>query len=199
MCSVIYNKLNKRNKKQTKENIISAAIQLFESKGLIDTSTLDIAKIANVAHGTIFYYYPKRSDLIIAAIYTKMARMGYELHERSRYSENIEEICSLFIDGVLENRKFYSVIAKEVPLLPLNVQRMVFASMSGFSTHFVEVLKRGQKNKKVPEFSPKLAIFYWFGMINYLFAYPEMLGTKKTLKKNKQKLIRMFVKMIKDK
>lgn len=185
-----------RDKERTKRIIVEAAISLFKTYGLLGTTTLDIANKANVAHGTVFYYYPKRADLIVAAIYQAMEEMGYKLHEQSRYTDDIKKLCDLFIDGVIENQELYTVIAREVPLLPLNVQRMVFASLSGFSVHFVDVIRRAQKRGKAKKFTPHLAVFYWFGMINYICSYPEMLGSKKTLQTHKKALIKMFVALV---
>lgn len=183
----------KRNKEKTRNEIVQSAIKIFTKKGFVRGSTEDIAKDCGIAHGTVFYHFPSRSDLIIASIYTAMDEVGTELNESSRNTDNIYKICEIFLDGVQGHAEFYSRLSKDLPLLPEKVQRMVFASLSGFSVHLVEVIERGQKRGKFRKFPPKIAMFYWFGMVNYLYSYEKMLGTKKLSKGDKHQIIEFFV------
>lgn len=48
----------------TKEKIRRAAVQLFAEQGYHGTKTSEIAKLAGVAEGTIFKYYPKKKELL---------------------------------------------------------------------------------------------------------------------------------------
>ena len=47
-----------------REKFLNAALQLFVSKGVQNTSTSDIAKEAGSAAGTLFLYFPTKQDLI---------------------------------------------------------------------------------------------------------------------------------------
>jgi AcrR family transcriptional regulator len=185
-----------RNKEQTKKNILKAAINEFTKKGFLDASTEDIAKRADVAHGTIFFYFPKKSDLIIESIYKKMGKLAEVLNEKSRECEDIRELCEIFLEGIQRYQRFYSRLVKDLPLLSINIQRIVFASLAAFSVHFVDVIEKGQRKKKFKKFKPKIAMFYWFGMINYLNSYSKLLGTKKLSEKMKGEIIDFFVSAI---
>jgi AcrR family transcriptional regulator len=48
----------------TKEKIRQAAIVLFAEKGYHGTATSEIARLAGVAEGTVFKYFPKKKDLL---------------------------------------------------------------------------------------------------------------------------------------
>ncbi len=52
----------------TRENLIHTAIQLFLGKGYGVVGTSEICRIAKVNKGTIYHYFPTKSDLLIAAI-----------------------------------------------------------------------------------------------------------------------------------
>ena len=54
-----------KNKKQTKERILSAALELFKKKGLDGTTTKDISKKAGIAEGTLFNYFKTKEDLAL--------------------------------------------------------------------------------------------------------------------------------------
>lgn len=54
-----------RNKEQTKERILHAALQLFREKGLERTTTKEISKRAGIAEGTLFNYFKTKEDLAL--------------------------------------------------------------------------------------------------------------------------------------
>lgn len=54
-----------KNKEQTKERILKAALQLFREKGLEGTTTKEISKKAGIAEGTLFNYFKTKEDLAL--------------------------------------------------------------------------------------------------------------------------------------
>jgi AcrR family transcriptional regulator len=54
-----------RNKEQTKERILAAALELFREKGLEQTTTKEISKKAEIAEGTLFNYFKTKEDLAL--------------------------------------------------------------------------------------------------------------------------------------
>src|SRR5215475_8630248 len=54
-----------RNKEKTKEQILSAALQLFREKGIEGTTTKEISKKAGIAEGTLFNYFETKEDLAL--------------------------------------------------------------------------------------------------------------------------------------
>lgn len=182
-----------RNKEKTITKIINTSLDLFEKEGFQNASTEDIAKKAGLAHGTIFFYFSTKAELIINCIFYKMRRLGYKLDIKARETDNVRDLCVIFVEEVAKSSKFYARLVKDLPLLPMKVQRIVFSSLSGFSTHFVDVIEKGQRNGKIRQFNPKIAVFFWFGMINYIYSYEELLGTNKFTDNDKRELIDFFM------
>jgi len=54
-----------RNKEQTKERILAAALELFREHGLEGTTTKQISKQAGIAEGTLFNYFKTKEDLAL--------------------------------------------------------------------------------------------------------------------------------------
>ena len=54
-----------RNKEATRRRIVTAALQLFESKGFEATTTKQIAHRAKVAEGTVFNYFETKEDIAL--------------------------------------------------------------------------------------------------------------------------------------
>ena len=54
-----------RNKEQTKEKILAAALELFRKNGLDGTTTKQISQKAGIAEGTLFNYFKTKEDLAL--------------------------------------------------------------------------------------------------------------------------------------
>jgi AcrR family transcriptional regulator len=51
------------NKEKTKQRILAAALHLFRTKGVENTTAKEISKRAKIAEGTLFNYFPTKEDL----------------------------------------------------------------------------------------------------------------------------------------
>ena len=51
-----------------KDAILQAATVLFSKNGFKETSTADLAKMINVAEGTIFYHFKTKDKLFLAVL-----------------------------------------------------------------------------------------------------------------------------------
>jgi AcrR family transcriptional regulator len=54
-----------KNKEETKERILRAALRLFREKGLDKTTTKQISQQAGIAEGTLFNYFKTKEDLAL--------------------------------------------------------------------------------------------------------------------------------------
>lgn len=60
--------LRERKKLATRQRILAESLTLFRSKGFESTSVEEIAVAADIAIGTLYNYFDKKSDLLIQAI-----------------------------------------------------------------------------------------------------------------------------------
>jgi AcrR family transcriptional regulator len=54
-----------RNKEETREKILAAALELFRKKGIAATTTREISRKAGIAEGTLFNYFETKEDLAL--------------------------------------------------------------------------------------------------------------------------------------
>ena len=52
----------------TRDRLVNAAMALFARKGIVSTTTADVAKAVRMSHGVLFLHFPTRDDLVIAVI-----------------------------------------------------------------------------------------------------------------------------------
>ena len=110
----------KRNKRQ---RIIDAAIQKFAERGYRDAPVSEIAKLANVADGTIYNYLTQRA-LVAVHFEEKMQEIIVELQARLQTIESAtERIWSILLSTTLatgaKSRTCTSVSGRAAPVTAL--------------------------------------------------------------------------------
>lgn len=79
-----------------KELLFQAALKLFVSQGFNATPTSMIAKEAGVATGTLFYFFPKKDDLIVA-LYLKLKGMAQEkIHSALGKAQSLKDVIKIY-------------------------------------------------------------------------------------------------------
>src|SRR6476646_9564199 len=53
---------------ERKEDILKTALQLFNKKGIDEVRTRDIAKEMKISLGNLTYYFPAKSDIVLALV-----------------------------------------------------------------------------------------------------------------------------------
>src|SRR6266545_2479305 len=53
---------------KTRERILDATKQVIQARGLARVTTKEIARAAGVAEGTLFKYFERKDDLLLAAV-----------------------------------------------------------------------------------------------------------------------------------
>lgn len=83
-----------------KEIILAAAARLFAEKGFAEVSTAEVAELAGVAHGTLFYHF-KNKEGILLAVYEGMIEAYVAGMETAR------KAASTGLDGLLGAARFH--------------------------------------------------------------------------------------------
>jgi AcrR family transcriptional regulator len=64
--AVLMEGLRERKKRQTRELIAVAAMELFQERGFDSVTVADVARAADVSEKTVFNYFPTKEDLVFA-------------------------------------------------------------------------------------------------------------------------------------
>jgi AcrR family transcriptional regulator len=121
---------NKRQqaKQTTFEKIIKSAKKLIEENGILKLKTIDIAKDANIAHGTLFAHFETKEILVAKVCQMELIRIAKKLKKIAESRTKIDVLIDNYLALVAENEEFYIVIAKEFPFLDEKVQQSVLAT-----------------------------------------------------------------------
>lgn len=98
-----------------KETIFQCGKELFSSKGFKDTNVADITKMAGIAAGTFYLYYPSKENLFIEIFMQENLKLKEIIHNQVNPDDDpmtvIMQITRLNLEGISANpilREWYN-------------------------------------------------------------------------------------------
>ncbi len=98
-----------------KETIYKCGKELFSSNGFKDTSVADITKMAGIAAGTFYLYYPSKENLFIEIFMQENLKLKETIHNQVNPDDDpmtvIMQITRLNLEGIAANpilREWYN-------------------------------------------------------------------------------------------
>ena len=159
-----------------KELILDSAIGLFNRWGYAKTSVDEIARAAHIAKSTIYYYFPSKENLFIAAIEEKAEEFFNKLTTAIEAAEKFEDKLSCFLSLPI------TCLFQNMPLLANAMQQIppdYFASLlikrneyrQRMNNLLAEIMNYGKKqgiiNEKINSEHFSEMINDWFIMGDY--------------------------------
>ena len=167
--------------------------------GILLLNTLDIAKEANIAHGTVFAHFPNKEMLISNIIETELKSIARNLKEMiDNQSDGIGILLGNYMNLLAQNEDFFVVIAKEFPFLNPNLQKSIISTESIIKNIIYQHIETGIKNGIYKQIDITMSLSFLFGTINYYLSRKEYFITKndKIIMEKKQQIIDIFFEII---
>lgn len=102
-----------------KGRILAAATGLFSHYGCAKTALEDIAHSANIAKATIYYYFPSKEDLFVAAIQAKAEELFEALNSMIEAASGFDEKLSCFLrlpmKYIFDNMPILAEALRQIP------------------------------------------------------------------------------------
>lgn len=119
---ILSSQSEKRTVKQ--QRIVESAIRLFAEKGYSNTSTAEIAKVAEVSEASIFKQYGTKDNLLLSLIVPYIKEFFPSMANEA-FDQNISNANSTFegflraflinrVEFILENKEIFQVLIKEL-------------------------------------------------------------------------------------
>ena len=100
------------------QKIIDAAIRVFAKKGFYNSKVADVAKLAEVADGTIYLYFKNKDDLLISIFEHSMAyffdEARRELQTLTCPDAKLKRFIALHLNLVEQNQHLATVLQLEL-------------------------------------------------------------------------------------
>ena len=191
---------NKRQiqKNLTRKHLIEAATEQFGKNGILTTKTLDIAKAANVSHGTLFSHFPTQEDLITAVIEDFGDKLASRLHELIDADSSLYEILKAHISGLTEFEPFYTRLIIERRLLPEAARNTYIMLQSTISFHIGLAAEKEIKQGTIKTEPVHLIFNTWIGLIHYYITNSDLFSPDgSVLQQYGEELLQHFINLIK--
>ena len=90
--------MRERKRQERRDAIIDAAMELFQSHGYEQTTMEDIAACADISAPTLYRYFPRKTELLIALFWKERERLAGALeafHQRSSSWDAVSAVTGL--------------------------------------------------------------------------------------------------------
>ena len=187
----------KRQKAQTRERIIAAAIKVYSEQGF-STPTTAIADEAQVSHGSIFVHFPSVESLLLCLMDNFSQDIGNELHSMSEYGNDIAKLLDMHIAVLIKHEGFYKRLVKEAVNLPEEVKNTFIAIQSTLSIHFLQALEQEISKGEIKNMPFHMLFNTWLGLVHYYLLNGDLFAPNESvLKRHKNALIECYLSLIK--
>ena len=134
---------------EKRKRILDAATIVFAKKGYAETKIQDVAKEADVAHGTIYLYFKSKDELFISIFQESLGELikyiGSEIKKESNVEDKFKRMISLQLDIIESNPDLTKLILIEFPRTGNFLNNRNIDVLSDYIDMIVELLNEGIK------------------------------------------------------
>ena len=165
---------NQNNNKR--ERILKAATQVFAQNGFYNSKIAQIAKIANVADGTIYLYFKNKDDILISLFEDEMNKiirsMKEEIIRETGFENKIRKFIEKHLALIDENRDMAEVMQIELRQSHKFMKAYAGTKFSDYLNIISSIITQGQKDGEVnPDIIPGVAKRILFGALDEISSY----------------------------
>ena len=161
-------------KAATRDRLVNAAMALFARKGIVQTTTADIARSIRMSHGVVFLHFPKRDDLVIAVIDEFGRRLAVEFRQALEQDLGLRAVLQAHLRVLAEFEPFYARLVIEAPLLPPKVRSTLLMLHAAVSQRLFLALERERKAGRARRFERPLLFNTWIGLVHHYLVNRDM-------------------------
>lgn len=178
---------NQKLKEERREQILSAALLLFATKGLAATKVTDIAMAAGMSQGLMYHYYPSKEEIFTELIRGAFERLNFACRELAQMPQPPHEKIKMAIDALLQgisdnvnHARYHLLIAQATvsEAIPPAARTIITEENRLPYEVIAQIMREGQQAGTIKQHDPdELALLFW-SSINGLAIYKAVHGDK---------------------
>ena len=110
--------LRERKKRETRDALARAALELFVERGYDETTLAEIADAAGVSTRTIFAYFPSKEDILFCTLQTTRGALAQALAERPAGTDALTALRDFILSSALEKTELDHKLAQVIAADP---------------------------------------------------------------------------------
>jgi AcrR family transcriptional regulator len=163
-----------QQKLETRRRILDAAARSFARKGILASTTAEVAMEAGLSHGSLFARFGSQEELVCAVIEDFGKAAAMRLHELAAAGSGIEEILDAHLKAIAEREEFYARLVVEAPLLPARARDSLLAIQSAICFHLSPAIEEAARAGRLRAMPLHLFFNTWVALIHYYLANWEL-------------------------
>jgi AcrR family transcriptional regulator len=157
-------------REERRQQIISAALQMFTQRGVAACKISDIASHAGLSHGHVYNFFASKEELLETIVQQSQEEYGRSLIETIAMPisalDKIKRISEQFLSASHSSKAYWVVLqAQATNVLSEAVKSQIRERMFVNLARFTEIIEEGQRDKTIMEGDPKQLAMY---CTNYL-------------------------------
>ena len=190
-------RIRELQKQATRQRIIAAASRLFADKGIHGTTTEEVARLAGVAHGTVFAHFRTQEALLTAVIEEFGTAVAGRLHELASRSRGVGAVLRAHLTGLSESEGLYRRLVTEGFRLPARARASLVMVQSAISHHVSEAAEHAMEAGEIRRMPVALLFNTWIGLLHLYLANAELFAPEGgVLERRGSELYRHFLMLI---
>lgn len=183
--------MNKREqaKKETREKLLTAAKEEFVKNGLLNISTVDIARRAGVAHGTVFFHFQNKENLLLEVLDRELLKLTDELYLQLHGPHTFADLLNTYLDFLEREETFFAIIARETPFYSPELRRMILGREAAIRHYFYQALQQAIERQQYKNVDITATLNFLFGALNYYLCLRESFASDSSVIKEKRQTI----------
>ncbi len=161
----------------TRDRLVNAAMALFARKGIVATTTADVARSVRMSHGVVFLHFPRRDDLVIAVIDEFGRRLAVEFRQAFEQNLGLRAVLQAHLRVLAEFEPFYARLVTEAPMLPPKVRSTLMMLHAAVSARMFMALERDRKAGRARKLERPLLFNTWIGLVHHYLVNRDVFAT----------------------
>ena len=190
-------KIRETAKKETRQKLLQAAKEEFVKNGLLNISTVDIAKRAGVAHGTVFFHFQNKEILLVEVFDRELLKITDELYVLLHGSNDLEDLLNTYLSFLEREETFFAIIARETPFYSPELRRTILGREAAIRHYFYLAIEKEIKQGQYKAVDITAALTFLFGTLNYYLCLSEsFVAGGSVIREKRRAIVDTFIKLL---
>ncbi|MEU6083465.1 TetR/AcrR family transcriptional regulator [Streptomyces sp. NPDC047108] len=154
-------------KEATRRRLITQAVRLVGEQGFAQTRTVDVARAAEVSHGTVFAHFPSREDLVLAVAGHIGREITDRLHELAGSGSGLRRVLEAHLRCLEEYEGAYRQLVVETPSMPKDFRATWVGLQSAVASYLCAAAEAEASQGRIRTLPAHLVFNTWIGLVHH--------------------------------
>lgn len=161
---------DRRERPDTRERILEAAVDVFSDKGYYQTAVDDIVQASSTSKGSFYHFFPSKQGIFLALVDRLhgllMRRVEAAIAKEQGALNKVDAALKAVLDDFAKHRRLARILLIEAAGLGHAFDEKLFELHQSFAQLIEKHLARAVEEGSIPPLDVELAAYAWLGAIN---------------------------------